>query len=222
MLTSSLLPLVDFKTILVSTRSTTTDIPQSVIALLILALLAAGIISILSRNRRPSGPRRTRKDRRPRHQRRPETGPQFHKKTAILIDGSNVMHWLDEKPQLKPLVQVVRALQSQGYTPGVVFDANAGHKLVGRFLNGADFATMLSLPRSQVLVVPRGTQADPVLLDSANEFGARIVTNDRFRDWAEAHPKVLEPGFLIRGGMRDGKLWLQDIKAATGEAVLAG
>lgn len=128
------------------------------------------------------------------------------------------MHWLDDKPQLAPLVQVVRSLQSHGYKPGVVFDANAGHKLVGRYLNESDLATMLALPRSQVLVVPKGTQADPYLLDSAHQFGARIVTNDRFRDWAEAHPRVLEPDFLIRGGMRDGKLWLTGVKSETAPA----
>jgi len=36
-----------------------------------------------------------------------------------------------------------------------------------------------------------------------------VVSNDRFRDWAEAHPEVLEPGRLIRGGFRGGKLWLE-------------
>ena len=34
------------------------------------------------------------------------------------------------------------------------------------------------------------------------------VTNDRFRDWADVHPEVREPGHLIRGGYRDGVLWL--------------
>lgn len=39
-------------------------------------------------------------------------------------------------------------------------------------------------------------------------MGARIVTNDRYRDWAEAHPEIATPGHLIRGGWREGKLWL--------------
>jgi len=34
------------------------------------------------------------------------------------------------------------------------------------------------------------------------------VTNDRYRDWAEAHPEIKEPGHLIKGGYRDGKVWL--------------
>ena len=34
------------------------------------------------------------------------------------------------------------------------------------------------------------------------------MTNDRYRDWAEAHPELSAPGYLIRGGYRAGKLWL--------------
>ena len=30
------------------------------------------------------------------------------------------------------------------------------------------------------------------------------VTNDRFREWIEDHPAVTEPGFLVKGAMRDG------------------
>jgi hypothetical protein len=47
----------------------------------------------------------------------------------------------------------------------------------------------------------------------AGHRGRRIVTNDRFRDWAEAHPEILEPGFLIWSGMRDGKVWLKGLQA---------
>ena len=39
------------------------------------------------------------------------------------------------------------------------------------------------------------------------------MTNDRYRDWTEAHPEVAEPGHLIRGGMQDGKVWLQGVEA---------
>ena len=132
----------------------------------------------------------------------------------ILVDGSNVMHWQDNVPTLAPVHAVVQELRRLGYVPGVVFDANAGWKLQGRYLHDGDFARLLGLERRQVLVVAKGTPADPFLLQTAAEFEARIVTNDRFRDWADAHPKVREPGFLIRGGMRDGKAWLAELRAA--------
>ena len=98
----------------------------------------------------------------------------------------------------------------------MVFDANAGWKLAGRYLHDSDLARLLGLEPRQVLVVPKGTQADSYLLETAREFGVRIVTNDRYRDWAVAHPEVLEPGFLIRGGMRDGRAWLKGLDAKEG------
>lgn len=144
--------------------------------------------------------------------RRARTAP-VRDEAWILVDGSNVMHWQDNAPALAPLTAVIRQLQDLGYAPGVVFDANAGWKLQGRYLREGDLARLLGIETRQVLVVPKGTQADPFLLETAREFGVRIVTNDRYRDWAEAHPEVLEPGFLIRGGMRDGTVWLKGLGA---------
>ena len=133
-----------------------------------------------------------------------------------MIDGSNVMHWQDNLPNLAPVKAVVAEVQRHGYVPGVVFDANAGWKLQGRYLHDGDFAQLLGLERRQVLVVAKGTQADPFLLQTARDLGARIVTNDRFRDWAETHPEVLDPSFLIRGRIQDGTLRLQGRAAKDG------
>lgn len=135
-------------------------------------------------------------------------------RNPILVDGSNVMHWKDETPGIHAVQAVVDELKKRGFTPGVMFDANAGYKLAGRYLDEREFATLLTLPESQIFVVPKGTQADPHLLNAARGLGARVVTRDRFRDWAEAHPEVKEPGFLIRGGYRDsGVFWLDETLA---------
>ncbi len=151
------------------------------------------------------------------NRRRRARGAQTSDESWVLVDGSNVMHWQDRTPSLDPVKAVVAQLTAQGHVPGVVFDANAGWKLMGRYLHDGDFARLLGLESRQVLVVPKGTPADPFLLETAREFGARIVTNDRYRDWAGAHPEVLEPGFLIRGGMRDGAVWLKGLAAAPPE-----
>jgi Zc3h12a-like Ribonuclease NYN domain len=127
----------------------------------------------------------------------------------ILVDGSNVMHWEDNTPHIEPVRRVVSALKAQGLDPGVVFDANVGWKLVGRYLGERELCKLLDLPQDQVLVVPKGNQADPWLLTTARDFHARIVTNDRFRDWAEAHPEVTEPGFLVRGSLTGDTVWLE-------------
>ena len=129
----------------------------------------------------------------------------------ILVDGSNVMHWQNEVPQIATVRIVVDALEARGFHPGVVFDANVGYKIGDRYQDDAAIARMLGLTENQVLVVPKGTPADPCLLQTARDLGARVVTNDRYRDWAEAHPEVRTPGFLIRGGFRDGSLWLDDL-----------
>jgi hypothetical protein len=130
---------------------------------------------------------------------------------AILVDGSNVMHWQDNTPSLDPLQQVVRELSLLGLKPGVVFDANVGYKLEGRFLGERELAIRLGIPAAQIMVVPKGTQADPYLLDTARELQARIVTNDRFRDWVTDYPEVKEPGLLVSGGVQAGRVWLDGV-----------
>lgn len=127
----------------------------------------------------------------------------------VVVDGSNVMYWKDEKPRLDTVREVVAHLEAQGFKPGVMFDANAGYLLTGKYQHHPAFAKLLGLTPDRVLVVPKGQPADPTILAAARELDARIVTNDRFRDWAEHHPEVRQPGHLIRGGYREGRPWLE-------------
>jgi hypothetical protein len=126
----------------------------------------------------------------------------------VILDGSNVMHWRDNTPQVETLREVIVALERAGFAPGIVFDANAGYKLVGRYLDRRDLAAVLGLPLSRVMIVDKGEPADPVILTAARDHGVRIVTNDRFRDWEGSYPDIAKAGMLIRGGYRDGQLWL--------------
>ena len=50
------------------------------------------------------------------------------------------MHWEDNTPHVEPLRRVVAALKAQGLDPGVVFDANAGWKLFGRYMGEREFS----------------------------------------------------------------------------------
>lgn len=146
----------------------------------------------------------TRRDRPPRAGR-----PRRRRAQPIVVDGSNVMHWRDGTPQIATVREVADRLKSLGFKPGIVFDANAGYKLTGQYMGDAGFAKLLRIPRDRVLVVPKGTPADPTVLAAARSLGARIVSNDRFRDWSEDHPEIRQPGHLIPGGYRDGRLWLK-------------
>lgn len=141
------------------------------------------------------------------------------KQKWVIIDGSNVMHWNDGTPQIDTLREVVQHLKAQGFSPGVVFDANAGHILAGKYLHHGAMGRLLGLPEDKVMVVHKGTQADVTILAAAKDLGARVVTNDRYRDWMDTHPEVKEPGYLVKGGYRAGKLWLDlDVQAGSQSA----
>lgn len=129
-------------------------------------------------------------------------------RNGIVIDGSNVMHWGNGPPSLDIVRIVVETATQRGWAPGVIFDANAGYKLAGRYKDDAELAYILGLPEDRVLVVPKGTPADPVILNAARTMGGRIISNDRFRDWSEDFPEVAQPGFVIPGSVARGRLRL--------------
>ncbi len=131
------------------------------------------------------------------------------KRPEAVVDGSNVMFWLDNTPRLDPVSQVLRQLDEQGYKVGVIFDANAGYKPFGRHANEAHMSKYLRIGASRVLVVPKGVQADPYLLTYARDNGAILVSNDRFRDRIADFPELSAPGRIVSGGVRDGKIWLK-------------
>jgi Zc3h12a-like Ribonuclease NYN domain len=195
--------------------------PVLLFIMLVVALVGLTIVRAALRPRRPVN--RGHRSKRPRGPHRgghaSASAQATRLRNPILVDGSNVMHWKDEKPDILPVQSAIRELTRRGFTPGVVFDANAGYKLQGRYLSERDFSILLDLPESQIFVVPKGSQADPYLLDAARGFGARVVTRDRFRDWADSHPEVKEPGFLVRGGFRNtGEFWLAEVTPQTASA----
>ncbi len=131
--------------------------------------------------------------------------PDSYREDLVLIDGSNVMNWevdagTASAPSLRPLAQVLAALKAKGVAAGVVFDANAGHRLEGRFMNHDDLAARLPTA-ADVLVVDRGTQADPVLINIARAEGLIIISNDHFRDAPTARHLLKQKGFMAGEGV---------------------
>lgn len=126
----------------------------------------------------------------------------------VVVDGSNVMYWNDNTPKIDTVREVLDQLSALGFTPGIMFDANAGYLLMGQYVHDQTFEKVLELPRDHVMVVHKGVPADISILEAAREYGARVVSNDKFRDWAETYPEVQKPGFLIRGEYLAGKLCL--------------
>lgn len=127
----------------------------------------------------------------------------------IVLDGSNIMHWTDETPALETVSTVLRWLESRGYRPAIWFDANVGYKVGNRYFGPRELARRLGIPASRVSVAPKGTPADPLLLKDAMRKRARVVSNDRFRDWEDQFPKLREEGFVVRTSLDGGRLVLK-------------
>ena len=139
-----------------------------------------------------------------RRRRRRSGGTPPPERRWVVIDGSNVMFWQDETPSLSTVSAVVGEVRKAGLTPLVWFDANAGYKVGDRYMNPRDLSQAIGVSRKQVRVAPRGSPADPLLLEDAAKLGTGVVSNDRYRDWAESFPSVTKPGVLVRGRMQGG------------------
>ncbi|MDU8928827.1 hypothetical protein RXV86_15650 [Alisedimentitalea sp. MJ-SS2] len=127
---------------------------------------------------------------------------------TLVIDGSNVMFWRGNHPKLDTVTELLDLLHASGYHTGIIFDASAGHVLFGRYLDDRHFADLLNLPETHCFVVPKGTVADEYILRAARDQGARVATNDRYRDCVDDFPEVSKPGQLIRGRYEKGALKL--------------
>ena len=124
---------------------------------------------------------------------------------SIVVDGSNVMHWGGD-PSEKVLRGVIASLMAKGWSPHVVFDANAGYKLRDHFMDENEMARVCKLPARQITVVDSGVVADGVILQMAKAQGLRVVSNDRYRDWSVKYPLVKKRGRMMRGTWKGGNV----------------
>lgn len=120
------------------------------------------------------------------------------------------MHWAGE-PSALTVNRVLVALQKAGLTPIIYFDANVGYKLWGRYADARYVAPRIGIGANRVTIVPKGVTADELLLKFATGSGLRVVTNDRFMDWRAQFPKIRNKGFLVKGEIRGGKVFLRGL-----------
>lgn len=107
-------------------------------------------------------------------------------KTAI-IDGSNVAHSSEgDKARLRNIDLVRAKLVEEGIDPIIVADAALRHQIDER----ARYEQMIE--DGKIKQAPAGTDADYFILSFARELEASIVSNDRFRDRADAFPDALD------------------------------
>jgi hypothetical protein len=124
-------------------------------------------------------------------------------RNAIVVDGSNVMHWGGE-PSATVLWRVLRELEAKGYTPIVFFDASAGYQLSDRYQNERYFADAIDIPEAHICVVDKGVVADQAILAFSADHGLRVVSNDQYRDWRVHFPHLDRKGAVLRGTFQDG------------------
>ncbi len=135
--------------------------------------------------------------------------PVVDTRPRIVVDGSNVMFWEGEVPRLATVTAVLDTLIARGLAPVVYFDANVGYQLFDRFAGSYAMTGHLPAGVAEVVVVGKGDPADPILIARALADRARIVSNDRFRDWRGRFPKVGEKGVLLGGEVRGGQVRLR-------------
>lgn len=101
-----------------------------------------------------------------------------------VVDGSNVAYANnDEEPHIGNIISVKEALEERGIKPIVMVSASLRYKidekeeLEKRIKNG------------EFIQTPAGSDNDAIIIESALEKDALIVSNDQFKDWLEANPE---------------------------------
>ena len=120
-------------------------------------------------------------------------------KKTVVIDGANVAYEERSgggKPKLSNLLKVRRELEERGQEAVIIVDASLKYDI-------DDQEQLETLIQSQqVRQVPAGTDADFFILEIADQCGARIVTNDQYRNYKDRYPWIPErrlPYMIVNG-----------------------
>ena len=120
-------------------------------------------------------------------------------KEVVVIDGANVAYEersAGGKPKLSNLLKVKRELEERGCEALIIVDASLKYDI-------DDQTQLETLIRSQqVRQVPAGTDADYFIIQFADQLDARVVTNDRYKDYAQQYPWLTQrrmPYMIVKG-----------------------
>ena len=118
---------------------------------------------------------------------------------TVVIDGANVAYEersAGGKPKLSNLLKVRREMEERGFEAVILVDASLKYDI-------DDPEQLEALIRAQhVRQVPAGTDADYFIIQFADQLDAVVVTNDRYRDYAEQYPWIPErrlPYMIVKG-----------------------
>jgi len=126
----------------------------------------------------------------------------------VVVDGSNIATEGRTTPSLDQLDQAVRQYLEEhpGASVTVVVDASFGHRIEpserAAFEQAVAHGELVSPPAG---AIGRG---DAFLLRIAERIGARVLSNDSFREFHAEHPWLFDEGRLVGGTPVPGVGWI--------------
>jgi hypothetical protein len=145
---------------------------------------------------------------------KPALGPKAIIAKFIIIDGSNVFHWMkdnkqDDKVNLIPLLIILTALKREGFDFCCYVDANQEREMENK--RPDHFKAYEKLRKTTYPMgfsgTPGGASADAFILLDAKNSGRKVLSNDRFRD----HPIQLPRSQLIKGTVANCQIVIPDL-----------
>ena len=100
----------------------------------------------------------------------------------VIVDASNVAHFKkneNSEPMLTNIIVAVETLEARDYEYEIIADASLAHDID----NKDDYNLLLE--EKSIEEVPIGNNADHFILNLAEEEHAKILSNDKFRDFKD-------------------------------------
>ena len=120
----------------------------------------------------------------------------------VIIDAANVAHFHKEegsKAKLKNITLAVKALEEEGHDFLIIADASLRHNI-------DDKETFVRLVNDGIIdEVPVGTIADHYILDLAYEEDAKVLSNDKFRDFMSEFNELERKRWVVYKGKETTK-----------------
>jgi len=109
-----------------------------------------------------------------------------HKGKIIVIDGQNVASFKGGIPIYRNLFLMYKTLRTKGYIPKIVVSSSMKYRI--------DNPVKLNLMFEKGIAVesPAGENDDLTVLELAQKYGAKIVSNDRYIDHREIFKEIVD------------------------------
>lgn len=107
---------------------------------------------------------------------------------SVVVDGNNIAYHLspDRRPVVRNLLLAHNSLTQGGYRPIYVVSSALIHAV-------ESIETLNTFISSvEVIIAPRRTNDDHKIIQVAQQRDADIISNDRFLEWIDKYPWILD------------------------------